>query len=88
MANKTIVGKHGNLGEARSMYTQTNALIHKTRATAVHKESLAFMAPELITEEISIASEATDELKNFKKNFLKHSLQHYIQISLIYFKMI
>ena len=31
--------------------------------TAVHRESLAFMVPELIIEELSIASAGIDELK-------------------------
>ena len=39
-------------GEARSRYTQTNA-----------RGSLAFMAPELIIEELSIPSAGIDELK-------------------------
>ena len=45
-----VVCKVGDLGEARSMYTQANALIGKNRTTAIHRGSLAFMAPELITD--------------------------------------
>ena len=36
---KPIVCKLGNLGEARSMYTQTNALTGKNCTTAVHGEA-------------------------------------------------
>ena len=45
------------------MYTQINALTGKNRTTAVHRGSLAFMAPELIIEELSIASAGIGELK-------------------------
>ena len=45
------------------MYTQTNALTGKNCTTAAHKKSLAFMVPELIIEELSIASARIDELK-------------------------
>ena len=61
---KPIICKLGDLGEARSMYTQTNALTGKNCTTAVHRGNLAFMVPELIIEELSIASTGTDELKN------------------------
>ena len=60
---KPIICKLGDLGEARSMYTQTNALTCKNCTTAVHRGSLAFMVPELIIEELSIASTGIDELK-------------------------
>ena len=60
---KPIICKLGDLGEARSMYTQTNALTGKNCTTAVHRGNLAFMVPELIIEELSIASTGTDELK-------------------------
>ena len=60
---KTIVCKLGDLGEARSMYTQNNALTGKNRTTTVHSGSLAFMAPELVVEELSIASAGIYELK-------------------------
>ena len=45
------------------MYTQTNAWTRKNCTTAVDKGSLAFMVPELIIEELSIASAGTDGLK-------------------------
>ena len=45
------------------MYTQTSALTGKNCTTSVHRESLAFMVPELIIEELSIASVGIDELK-------------------------
>ena len=60
---KPIICKLGDLGEARSMYTQTNALTGKNCTTAVHRGNLAFMVPELIIEELSIASTGIDELK-------------------------
>ena len=60
---KPIICKLGDLGKARSMYTQTDVLTGKNRTTTVHSGSLAFMAPELITEELSIASAGNDELK-------------------------
>ena len=47
----------------RSTNTQTNALTGKNCTTAVRRESLAFMVPELIIEELSIASAGIDELK-------------------------
>ena len=45
------------------MYTQTKALAGINRTTVVHRESLALMTPELITEELSIPSGGLDELK-------------------------
>ena len=51
------------MGETRPVYTQTNALSGTNCTTAVHRESLAFMVPELINEELSIASAGIDELK-------------------------
>ena len=45
------------------MYTQTNVLTGKNCITAVHRGSLAFMVPGLITEELSIASAGISELK-------------------------
>ena len=62
---KPIVCKLGDLGEARSMYTQTNVLTGKKCTTVVHRGSLVFMVPELIIEQLSIASAGTDELKTF-----------------------
>ena len=60
---KPIVCKLADLGEARSMYTHTNALTGKNPTTSVHRGSLAFMTPELIIEESSIVSAGIDELK-------------------------
>ena len=40
-----------------------NALTSKNCTTAVHRGNLAFMAPERIIEELSVASAGTDELK-------------------------
>ena len=56
---KLIVCKLADFGEARSIYTRTNALTGKNCTTAFHRESLAFMIPELIIEELSIASAGT-----------------------------
>ena len=47
---------------ARSMSTQTNALTDKNCTTAVRRGSLAFMVPELIIEELSIASSGIERL--------------------------
>ena len=60
---KSIVCKLGDLGEARSVYTQTNALTGKNCRTAVRRGGLAFVVPELIIEEISAESAGIDELK-------------------------
>ena len=60
---KPINSKLGELGEARSSHIQTNALTGKNWTTVVHKGSLPFMVPELIIEELSIASARIDELK-------------------------
>ena len=60
---KSINCKLGDLEEARFMYIQTNALTGKKCTAAVHRESLAFLVPELIIEELSVASAGTDELK-------------------------
>ena len=57
---KPINCKLGDLGEARSVYTQTNALLGKNLKTAVHRGSLAFMVLELIIEEFPIVSARTD----------------------------
>ena len=53
----------GDLGEARSIYTQTNALTGKSCTTAVHRGNLIFMVLELIIEELSAASVGIDESK-------------------------
>ena len=37
---KPIVCKLGDLGEAKSMYTQTNTLTSKNRTTTVHMGSI------------------------------------------------
>ena len=47
---KPIVCKVGGLGEARSMYTQTNPLTDKNCTTAVHRGSSVFMVPEVIID--------------------------------------
>ena len=60
---KPINCKLGNLGEAKSVYTQTNALTDKNCTTTVHRGSLEFMVPKLIIEELLIPSTGTDELK-------------------------
>ena len=60
---KPINCKLGELGEARSVYTQSNALTGKNFTTVVYRGSLVFMVPELITEELSIASAIIDKLK-------------------------
>ena len=60
---KPIVCKLSDFWEARSMYSQIYALTSKNYTTALHRGSLAFMAPELIIEELSIASAGIDELK-------------------------
>ena len=60
---KPINCKLGDLGEVRPVYTQANALTGKNCTTDVHRGSLAFMVPELIIEELSIASSRTDKLK-------------------------
>ena len=62
-SKKLINCKLSDLGEARSGYTQTNALSDKNCATAVHRGSLALNVPELIIEELSVASVGIDELK-------------------------
>ena len=60
---KPINCKLGDLGEAKSVYTQTNAITGKNCITTVHRGSLAFMVPDLIIEEVSIASAGIGELK-------------------------
>ena len=50
---KPINCKLGDLGEARSVCTPNKALTAKNWITAVHRGSLAFMAPELIIEELT-----------------------------------
>ena len=60
---KPINCKFGDLGEAKSVYTHTNALAGKNFTAAVHRESLAFMVPEIIIEELLIASAGIEELK-------------------------
>ena len=53
---KPINCKAGDLGETRSIYSQTNALTGKNCAVVVYTGSVAFMVPELIIEELSIAT--------------------------------
>ena len=65
MAKKSNVSKLGDLGKVRSMHTQTNALTDKNCPNAVQRRSLAFMVPELIIEELSLASAGIDELNTF-----------------------
>ena len=60
MAKNLLFFKFGDLREARSMYTQTNAL---TCTNAVYRGRLEFMVPELIIEELSIASAGINELE-------------------------
>ena len=60
---KPVACKLGDFGEPRSMYAQNNNLTGKSCTTAVHRGSLAFMVPELIIEELSIASAGIGELK-------------------------
>ena len=62
---KPIVCKVGDFGEARSMYSQTNALSGKNGTTAVHSGSLAFMAPELIIKRIINSISRNWRAKNF-----------------------
>ena len=64
MAKNLLNCKLGDLGEARSVYTQNNALTGKNCTIAVHRGSLAFMVPELIIEGLSIAPAIIDKLKN------------------------
>ena len=45
------------------MNAKANALNGKSCATAVHRGNLPFMAPELITGKLSVASADMDELK-------------------------
>ena len=59
---KPIVCELADFWEARSMYTQMNALTDKGCTTAVHRGSLAFTVLELIIEELSISSAGIDEL--------------------------
>ena len=60
---KPINCKLDDLGEVRSVYTQTYALTGKNCTTVVHTGSLAFMVSELIIEELSIESAGIGELK-------------------------
>ena len=62
-SKKPIACKLSDLGEARSMYTQTNALTGKNCTATVHRGSLAFMVPEMIIEELSIAQQELTNLK-------------------------
>ena len=62
-SKKPIASKLGDLGEAKSSFTQSKALTGKNCTTAVHREMLPFMVSELIIEELSIASEGTNKLK-------------------------
>ena len=63
LGKKPINCKLGDLGETKSVYTQTNALTGKNCTTTVHRGSLAFMVLDLIIEEVSIASAGIGELK-------------------------
>ena len=60
---KPIVCKLGDLGVAKSMYTQPNALSSKYHTTTIHRSSLAFIAAELIIGKLSKASAGIDKLK-------------------------
>ena len=62
---KPIKCKLGDLAEERSVYTPTSTLTSKNCTTAALRGSLAFMVPELIIEELSIASAGIDELETF-----------------------
>ena len=63
LAKNLLTLKLDELGEARSSHIRTNALTGKNWTTVVHKGSLPFMVPELIIEELSIASARINELK-------------------------
>ena len=62
-SKKPIACKLDDLGEARSIYIQANALTSKNRTTAVHRGSLVFMGSDLMIEELSMASSGIYELK-------------------------
>ena len=86
---KPINCKLGDLGEARSVYTQTNALTGKNVTTAVHSGSSACMVPELIIKELSIASAGIDELRTVDVWAVSTTFFAILnQISLIHFKLI
>ena len=60
---KPIVCKLSNLEEATSVYTQTNALTGKKFTSPVHRGTLAFMAPDLMFEELLRGPTETAEIK-------------------------
>ena len=63
LGKKPINCALGDLGEARSVYTQTTAWTGKNCTTVVHRGSLAFMVPKLRIEELSIPSARINKLK-------------------------
>ena len=62
--NSPIICKLGDLGEARSTYTRTNALIKNSQTKVLNRGSQAYMAPEISLQEELISSASIDDLKN------------------------
>ena len=63
LGKKPINCELDDLGEARSVYTQTTAWTSKNCTTVIHRGSLAFMVPKLRIEELSIPSARINKLK-------------------------
>ena len=60
---KPIVCKVADLGEARSLYTRTNALFKNDKTKFIDRGSQPFMAPELVVSELLLTSAGIDDLK-------------------------
>ena len=60
--NKPISCKLGDLGEARSSYLQTKCLVENSKTKSVCRGSPAYMAPEIIVDEIMLNTASIDQL--------------------------
>ena len=63
MREKPIICKLSNLGEGRSMVSQTNALAANTCRKCFNRGSPAFIVPEIIVPELLLDSASLEQLK-------------------------
>ena len=63
MRDKPIICKIADFGEARSMVIQTKALVGNTRTESLNRRIPAFMAQEIIVQDLLLDPASLEELK-------------------------
>ena len=61
--SETIICKLADIGEARSKLLQTRVISNNNRTHFVRRDSPAYMAPEILVEELVLKSEGIEQLK-------------------------